>query len=376
MPRQITMTTAVARDWARVDRVAAERTRRTVEKIETLEVGVVVAGMATAVVGMALFPASIIPAVIGVAAAAGGITGGILPGLAEPLALRRHRPQVAKELGLQYAAAPRFGAAARLLDKRFPSAPRPSLSKSLITSLRMLKEFAARTAKSVTALPLLFQGQGPKGADHAARVTVPAVGKPPALPAQAIKEDLSASGKLFACRPRPAAGVGAAPEGAAERAGQAIAARPHQEAERMLTIVDVAMLLQRIAKRRADGLLIPDSMLGRLDRHSNGSLSEYLLALNTREADDLARAKIEQISRLVTHDDPIEGVPTRWAVSQAAKGLPTAARSVAPNVEGPANADFSDRVRGKLAERTHRRGQAMDLGVNHQDKTGTALHPS
>lgn len=374
MPRRTNMTTAVAREWVRVDRVAAERARRTVEKLERLELGIVVAGMATAVVGIALFPASIIPAVIGVAAAAGGITGGILPDLAEPLALRHHRPQVAKELGLQYTAAPRFGAAARLLDKRFPSSPRPSLSKSLVTSFKALKEFAVNATKAV-ATPLLLQGQGVKRADHAARAAVPAVGTTATQPAQATKEDLSASRILFACRPRPAAGVGAAPEGAAERAGQAIAARPHQEAERLLTIVDVAMLLQRIAKRRADGLLIPDSMLGRLDRHSNGSLSEYLLALNTREADDLARARIEQISRLVTHDDPIEGVPTRWAVSQAAKGLPTTARSVAPNVEGPANAEFLDWVRGKLTQRAHRRGQAMVLGKDHQDRSGTALHP-
>lgn len=140
------------------------------------------------------------------------------------------------------------------------------------------------------------------------------------------------------------------------------------------------MLLQRIAKRRANGLPIQESMRGRLDRHSNGSLSgnlsEYLLALNTREVYYLARAGIEQISRLMTINDQIGGVPIRSAVSQAAKSLPTTGRSAAPNVKSLANAACSDRIRGKFPERARRRGQAMAFMECHQDRFGTALHPS
>ncbi|MBY6266634.1 hypothetical protein EI613_32850 (plasmid) [Azospirillum sp. 412522] len=61
----------------------------------------------------------------------------------------------------------------------------------------------------------------------------------------------------------------------------------------------------------------------------------YLLALNTREVDDLARARIKQTSRLVAHDDPIEGVLIRWAVSQAAKDLLITAPSAAPQCREP-----------------------------------------
>lgn len=142
------MTTTVAREWARVVRVAADRARRTVKKIETLEIGAIVAMMANSAVGMALFPAA-----IGSAAGVWGMAGGILPEFAEPLALRRHRHRVAKELGLQYTAAPRL-----------------SLGKSLITSLKM-------TAKSVAALPPLLLGKGPKGEHHFARATAPTVDK-------------------------------------------------------------------------------------------------------------------------------------------------------------------------------------------------------